>query len=91
MYPDEATLVARGKYATLSHERREQLKRVQSICSFIVTAAQGALRDSEHMPPEDISHILDLERCLVNLKDARSRIVSLASEMVELKPFAWPN
>ena len=90
-YPDDATLIARGKYSTLTHERREQLRRVQAICSLIVTAAQGALRDCEAMPPEDLTHIMDLERCLLNLKDARGRIVELASEMVELKDKAWPQ
>lgn len=91
MYPDDSTLLARGKYSTLTHERREQLKRVQAICSTLVTAAQGALRDCESMPPEDLTHMRDIERCVTHLKDARGRIVVLANDMLELKDAAWPS
>lgn len=91
MYPDQSILIARGQYATLSAERRDQLRRLQDICSTIVTAAQATLRDAEGMPPENVQPIMVLETCLANAKDARSRIVNLASEMVELKGQAWPG
>jgi hypothetical protein len=91
MYPDDATLIARGKLSTLSAERREQLKRVAATCDTVVRAAHQFLRDCEDMPPEDLTHIITLERCLTNMRDARERIVNLAGEMIELKPIAWPQ
>ncbi len=88
-FPDETILVARGKYATLSKERRKQLERVRDVCSSIVTAAQAALRDCELMPPESEGPIQTIETCLHNLKDARLRIVGLATNMNELRTEAW--
>ena len=90
-FPDENVLIARGKLSTLSAERREQLKRVAATCDTVVRAAHQFLRDCEEMPPEDLTHIITLERCLMNMRDARERIVNLASEMVELKRQAWPT
>lgn len=89
MYPDDQTLLARGKYATLSNLRREQLRRVQDICSTLVTSSQAALRDCEEMPPASMGPVSTIEKCLENLKDAREKIVKLATEMNELKPQAW--
>lgn len=90
-YPDDATLIARGKDATLKRERRQQLERVQNICTSMMTAAHAAMRDSEKMPPESAGPILEIERCLENLKDARGKIVNLAGEIIELREVAWPE
>jgi hypothetical protein len=91
MYPDEATLIARGKYSTLSKERRKQLERAREICTSITTASHAALRDCEHQPPEENGPVLTVEKCLANLKDTRERLTALSKEMIELQPIAWPE
>lgn len=90
-FPDEQTLIARGKYHTLSKERRIQLERVQGICTSLITTTQAALRDCEAMPPANSAHVALIEKCVENLQDAREKIVGLAAEMIEMKPRAWPQ
>lgn len=91
MYPDEPTLIARGKYSTLGSDRRVQLERVQKICTSITTASYASLRDCELTPPTNAEHIQEIEKCLKNLIDARTKLVDLGKQMVELKPTAWPT
>lgn len=91
MFPDEATLIARGKYSTLTHERRVQLERVQSICNAIMTSTQGSLRDCELKPPTNVQHMETILKCMENLKDARERIITISLGLIELEPEAWPK
>lgn len=91
MYPDDQTLIARGKYSTLGKDRRVQLDRVQSVCTSLMTATQGSLRDCETMPPVNNGHIQQIDKCLENLKDAREKLVTLSTEMIEIKKVAWPE
>ena len=90
-FPDDATLLARGKYSTLGKERRVQLERVQALCSLMITSTQGALRDCEIMPPVNTGALANLEACLMNLKASRESIVELSVAMLEIKPQAWPE
>lgn len=90
-YPDDATLVARGKYATLSKERYAQIERVQKIAKTIMHHANPLLQDCQEQPPVDGSHLKALEDCLRNAQNARERIVELCAGMDELKPTAWPQ
>lgn len=91
MYPPDEILIARGKYSTLSKERRKQLERARDICTAITTASHAALRDCEKQPPEEIGPVLTVEKCLTNLKDTRERLTALSTEMLELEPTAWPK
>lgn len=91
MFPDEPTLIARGKYSTLTKERHAQLERVQGICSTIMSATQGALRDCEVKPPANMAHIETIVKSLENLKAARERIITLSLGLIELEPDAWPK
>lgn len=88
-FPDEEVLLARGKYSTLSKERREQLERVQNICRTLVTEAQAALRDCEIRPPSNGMHVEAVVKCYENLRDARTRIIEVTNEMIDLEPMAW--
>lgn len=90
-FPDNDVLLARGKYSTLSHERHEQLKRVQAICATLITGAQAVLRDCESRPPKEPQHIVTLATCVENLTDARDRIIRISQGMNELEPAAWPK
>ena len=89
MFPEEPILIARGKVSTLRKERREQLERVQKICTTIVSEAHAALRDCELKPPVSSLHIEILEKCLSNLKDSREKLVTISIDMNNLEPEAW--
>lgn len=91
MFPPDDVLIARGKYSTLTKERREQLERVQSICSTMVTAAQAALRDCEARPPVNKGPIDTMTACLTNLQASRERIITLCAGLAELEDEAWPK
>lgn len=89
MFPDDATLIARGKYSTLSRERREQLSRIAKIGTTIIGTANAILRDCEERPPSDGAPLAMLETCLGNLKAAREKLITLSLGMAELEPQAW--
>lgn len=91
MFPDEPTLIARGKYSTLSHEWHAQVKRVQDICRTIQGAVPLALADCQEKPPVDGSSLLTMGNCLENLNKARERLITLSVGMAELQPEAWPK
>lgn len=88
-FPEDSTLIARGKYATLSGERKAQLKRVQDICRTVQAQIVHVLRDCEVRPPVDSQPLQTIEKCIPNLKDARERIVNLSNELAELHSEAW--
>jgi hypothetical protein len=91
MFPDDATLLARGKYSTLSHERHEQIRRVVDICRMMQATIPQVLSDCQEEPPVEIAHIPLLEKCVANLTSARERIMTMCLGMAELKPDAWPK
>lgn len=89
MFPSDDILIARGKYSTLSKERRAQLERVQGICTTIVTTAHSALRDCEARPPTNGAHMETMKTCLKNLTEAREKLITLSLGLAELEPDAW--
>ncbi len=90
-FPDDATLIARGKYSTLSKERRDQIDRVQGIAKTIMHLANPLLRDCESQPPEDPKPLKGLQDCLRNAETARNKLLEVCAQMEELKPTAWPE
>jgi hypothetical protein len=91
MFPDDATLIARGKYSTLNKERKEQLERVQTICKTIMANANPVLRDCECRPPKDMEALATLDSCVKNALKARTRLIELCEQMAEIEPLAWPK
>lgn len=91
MFPDEPTLIARGKVSTLNKERREQLERVQGICNMIVTEAQAVLKDCHAKPPVNQSHLENLGKCIDNLYKSRERLITVGLGLNEYEPEAWPK
>ena len=91
MFPEDPILIARGKLSTLRKERREQLERVQKICTTGVSEFHAALRDCELKPPVSGIHIEILEKCLFNMRDARERLTTISLGMNELEEEAWPK
>lgn len=91
MFPDDATLLARGKYSTLNREWHEQVKRVQDICRTLQAKATLVLSDCQEKPPADASHVEMVGKCFENLKHARERLMTLSIAMAEIEPEAWPK
>lgn len=89
MFPSDDILISRGKYSTLSKERREQLERVKKICDTIQSASYATMRDCEQRPPTNGENLKTLEVCLKNMSAARERIITLSLGMAELEPYAW--
>lgn len=89
-FPDDATLVARGKYSTLGKERRKQLKRVQDTAGNLMGLCQQAMHGVQ-ADQADTKAIATMQICVDSLKDAGEKIVSLGAEMNVLKPEAWPE
>ncbi len=89
MFPADEILIARGKHATLSKERRQQIERVQDICRTIMATAPLILADCQKRPPEDPKLIQKLEHCIGNLTTARERIITTCLGMEELHDEAW--
>lgn len=89
MYPADDILIARGKLATLSRERRAQIERVQTIAKTIMHNANPLLADCQEKPPADLTPLKTLEDCIRNAAKARERIVELCGHMAKLEPIAW--
>lgn len=88
-YPDEETLVARGKYSTLNREWHEQVKRVQDACRTIQGKATLVLSDCQKKPPETVAPLAELDTCVKNVYKARERLYALSEEMKALEVRAW--
>ncbi len=91
MFPDDATLIARGKQTTLLKERREQIERVQEICRTVQGNATLILSDAQKKPPEDAKALEEAIRALENARNARERIITLSLGIAELEEEAWPK
>ncbi len=91
MYPENARLIAMGKYSIHSKGRREQIERVQNICKTIMHLANPLLADCQERPPVDGSSLVKLQECLKNAESARNAIVKHCEAMTELEPEAYPK
>lgn len=89
MFPSDEILIARGKVSTLRKERKEQLERVQAICTTLITTAHQTLRDCEAKPPKEPQHLATMTKCIENLQTARERLMTITLGMLEIEPDAW--
>jgi hypothetical protein len=89
VFPTDDILIARGKYSTLGKDRRQQLDRVQTICKTVMHLANPVLQDCSEQPPVNEVHLLELEKCVKNLRSAREKLVELGNHMNAIKPIAW--
>lgn len=89
MFPADHILLARGKYATLSSERRALLKRVQSSMSLVMDQASQIMRDAEKEPPANSEHLAAVANLLEQAGNARAELVKVCEQMVGLKEEAW--
>lgn len=91
MYPEEQRLLAIGKYSFLGRKRREQLERLQKICTTVIGTANHIMRDAEQKPPADLGPIKLLEDCLQNAQNARALLVTISTQMNDIEKEAWPK
>jgi hypothetical protein len=90
-YPDDATLIERGRYATLSKERYAQIERVQNLSKQIMHYANPLLADCQERPPVDGVPLKMLEDCVRNARTARDKLIEICIEQNKLKGAAWPE
>jgi hypothetical protein len=87
-FPDDPTLIARGKYSTLSGERRDHLKRVAKLSNTLQQHLLSALRGLEDR--KDIAHHLTgMRACLANFEQSAERMKAIHAEQDELSMEAW--
>lgn len=91
MFPEDPRLLAIGKYSFLGRKRREQLERLQKICTTVIGTANHIMRDAEQKPPSDPGPLKLLEDCLQNATNARNMLVVLSTQMNDLEKDAWPK
>ena len=89
-YPDDATLIARGQYSTLTAERRECLRRLRTNAEALAENGRRILRDLEEMAfaGEQIELVAE------HAADARQiikRISELDNMRDVLRSAAWGN
>lgn len=89
-YPDDYTLIARGKQATLLKERREQIQRVQDVCKFVQGQVAIMVQGVQKRPPEDVTEqVQQSNKALENAFKAQVRIIELTTEIDALEEEAW--
>ncbi len=87
-FPDDPTLIARGKFSTLSGERRDHLKRVAKLSNTLQANLLAAIRGLEDR--KDITHHLTAMRaCLANLEQSAERMKAIHEEQAALSMEAW--
>lgn len=87
-FPDVPTLIARGKYSTLSSERRDHLKRVAKLSNTLQQNLLAALRGLEDR--KDITHhVTAMRACLANLEQSSERMKVIHEEQAGLVMDAW--
>lgn len=87
-FPDDAVLVARGKYATLGASKRDHMKKLHGVMSRLTDQARVVLRYDEDA---EVAYAVFMAM-QGNMDEAASTIGQLAEltkEMDELKPSAW--
>ena len=89
MFPDDSILIARGKYSTLNKERREQMERVQTIVTTMVTASSQVLKNCHERVPNNAGSFHTLGVCLDNLVKANERLMTIGVGLNELEDEAW--
>ena len=88
-YPDEATLIARGKWATLGQERRSQIERVQKISKTVMHLANPFLGECQEEPIPENTVLETMQECLRHAEHARKRLIEITQERASIKQQAW--
>lgn len=88
-YPDNDTLIARGKWATLGRERHALLRDLQAVSKKVMHLAGPLLDDSQEEPPANPKPLEELQGCLKGAEKIRNRLIELCTERASLKAQAW--
>lgn len=89
----EATIIARGQYATIRGAHEDQKKRLAALCGELQTTAMQVLRrlqPSEDEIPESVAEMLTYGRMTMDrIEECAAAIDQLAKQRAELRPIAW--
>ena len=88
-YPDDLTVLARGKYSICGKERREQIERVAKLANTMQQHLLLALNGVQEEPTEKREHLNALRACLGNWENAWNRIDELDAERALLRAEAF--
>lgn len=91
-FPEQEILVARGKYSTLSSEKRAALKGLQDDMQALANYAHRILRAATDRKIDAEFLEQEIQHAGARVGSAHGHlhtIVSLAPAMAELKPQAW--
>ena len=87
-FPDDATLLARGKYATLGSERRKRMKELRERMAAVTDQARVMLRFDEDA--KDAGPTFEaMQRQMERTGECLTELSALQIEMDALKPDAW--
>lgn len=94
---DQATLLARGQYATVRSAHEDQKKSLQVLCGGLSAISVQVLRamQPDNDASADMAHVAALlangRAAVDNIAACTERIASLAEQRAALKPVAWPK
>lgn len=89
-FPDEATLIKRGMYATVGSERRKKMRELSTAMVSITEQARVVSRYAESM--ENAGPLLDAMKVRLDAAlEYRAELVQYEAELNELRPAAWPD
>lgn len=89
-YPADEVLLARGRYSTITAERKALMKAMQKAVETIANSAHRILR-----APEDLAlaqgEATRVDECILAIKSILERLAVLAPLLAELQLVAWPK
>ena len=88
-FPDDPTLIARGKYATLASDRRDALADLRKHVAAVMSATQNIMRYGV----DEVEAACDAYASVRENFDTANHIITelllLQHDMDELRPLAW--
>lgn len=87
-YPDDATLLARGKYATLGAKRRDHMKQLHDCMGAITDQARVVLRYDEDAPTA-LAVFMAMQGRMQDAERIIADLTEIQSAMDDLKSIAW--
>ena len=92
-FPEDAVLIARGKYSTINGERKQAIKELQAHMQAIMGYAGQIIRYAELRNDDDIEYAEEqMAAAIQRLQLARTALQTcnaLKHHLDELRPLAW--
>lgn len=86
---EESILIARGKMATLQHEKRKHMTKAQNAARDLMSYLSAALRSDENGYAPKLQS--DPVAMAQEFHEQLTLAAELESQIQEIKPIAWPS